>query len=59
MDKNIREIDANGFKYLNEFPEFKVGLPSGIFIKEMTNVCGTFMHLNAHRKPCHYPDFQL
>jgi len=51
MEKLIQEIDANGFRYLSQIPEFKVGLPFGILNKVITDVGGTFAALNCD---CNY-----
>jgi hypothetical protein len=51
MEKIIQEIDANGFRYLSQIPEFKEGLPFGILNKVITDVGGTFAALNCD---CNY-----
>jgi len=51
MEKLTQEIDANGFRYLSQIPEFKEGLPFGILNKVITDVGGTFAALNCD---CNY-----
>jgi hypothetical protein len=51
VHNTIREIDANGFRYLSQIPEFKEGLPFGILNKVITDVGGTFAALNCD---CNY-----
>jgi hypothetical protein len=51
MEKVIHEIDANGFRYISQIPEFKEGLPFGILNKVITDVGGTFAALNCD---CNY-----
>jgi hypothetical protein len=42
--KNNIVIDARGYRYISEIPQFKKGLPHGVFNKVHSDVGRTFYY---------------